>query len=49
MMKITGMNFNEINFKSSDKVWPISDVNKSVKINDCKVIKKFKNNLEGLN
>ena len=37
MMKITGLNFNEIKFKRAIKVLPLSVVNKSVKINDCKV------------
>ncbi|CAH0555189.1 unnamed protein product [Brassicogethes aeneus] len=37
MSKITGLNFNEIKLKRADKVLPLSVVNKSVKINDCKV------------
>lgn len=37
MVKITGLNFNEIKLKRVDKVLPLSAVNKSVKINDCKV------------
>lgn len=37
MKKITGLSFNEIKLKRSEKVMPLSGVNKSVKINDCKV------------
>ncbi|CAH2086035.1 unnamed protein product [Euphydryas editha] len=37
MVKITGLNFNEIKLKRVDKVLPLSAINKSVKINDCKV------------
>lgn len=37
MKKITGLSYNEIKLKRSEKVMPLSSVNKSVKINDCKV------------
>lgn len=37
MKKITGLSFNEIKLKRFEKVMPLSSVNKSVKINDCKV------------
>lgn len=37
MVKITGLNFNEIKFKRADKVLLVSVVNKVAKINDYKV------------
>ncbi|GFY54546.1 uncharacterized protein TNIN_441461 [Trichonephila inaurata madagascariensis] len=37
MVKITGLKFNEIKLKRSDKVLPLSIVNKSIKINGCRV------------
>ncbi|GFT77824.1 uncharacterized protein TNCV_4388011 [Trichonephila clavipes] len=37
IVKITCLKFNEIKLKRSNQVLPLSIVNKSVKINDCRV------------